>query len=276
MTAVAPQPQAQPQAQRQARSAPSIAVRARDVIVSEWTKLRSVRSTYWTLLIAVVTALGGSVLLATGNAHSKGGKPLDPVASIFIGWLEYPVLAVGILGVLTFTAECGSGQIRTTFAAVPQRLVVLAGKASVAGAVTLAVGELLAFTGFFLTQAILSGRSNAISLGQPGVLRAVLAGGGCLCVVTLLGFGLGAIIRHTAGAVAALPAVIYLPIVFATLPTPWNYWITRFTPVLAAFQLVSPHPSGHYFPPGLSLLVLIAWPAVALAVAGLLINRRDA
>ena len=186
------------------------------------------------------------------------------------------MLAVGILGVLTFTAECSSGQIRTTFTAVPQRLAVLAGKAVVAGAVTLVAGELLAFIAFFATRAILSGHADAVSLSQPGVARAIVGGGCTLCAVTLLGLGLGAIIRHTAGSVAALPAVIYLPLLFAVLPPPWNYRIDRFTPVLAASQVVSPHPSGHYFSPGLSFAVLIAWPAVALIVAGLLINRRDA
>jgi hypothetical protein len=258
-----------------AASTPSRFVRARDVLLSEWTKFASVRSTYWTLLIATVTGLGGSILIAVAGAH--GGKMgFNPVSGIFVAWLEYPVLAVGILGVLTFTAECSSGQIRTTFTAVPQRLAVLGGKAVVAGAVTLVAGELLAFIGFFATQAITSGHADAVSLSQPGVLRSVLGGGCTLCAVTLLGFGLGAIIRHTAGSIAALPAVIYLPLLFAVLPSPWDYRIDRFTMVLAASQVVSPHPSGHYFSPALSFTVLIAWPAAALIVAGLLINRRDA
>ena len=211
------------------------------------------------------------------NANGGGGGTrLNPVSSIFVGWLEYPVLAVGILGVLTFTAECSSGQIRTTFAAVPQRLAVLAGKAVVAGAVTLVAGELLAFIAFFATQAILSGHADAVSLSQPGVARAIAGGGSTLCVATLLGLGLGTIIRHTAGSIAALPAVIYLPLLFAVLPSPWNYRVDRFTPVLAASQVVSTHPSGHYFSPAVSFAVLIAWPAAALIVASLLINRRDA
>jgi ABC-2 type transport system permease protein len=257
--------------------APSLAVRARDVLLSEWTKFWSVRSTYWTLLIAAVTALGGSILVAVANASTHGGgTPLNPVSSIFLSWLVYPEIAVGILGLLSFTAEYSSGQIRTTFAAVPQRLTVLAAKALVAGAVTLVAGELLVFIAFFATQAILSGHANAVSLSQPGVLRALVGGGCILSVATLLGLGLGAIIRHTAGSVAALPAVIYLPMLLAVLPSPWNYRIDRFAPVLAAIQVVSPHPSGHYFSPAVSFVVLIAWPAVALIVAGLLINRRDA
>jgi ABC-2 type transport system permease protein len=256
-------------------AAPAWPARARDVLLSEWTKLRSVRSTYWTLLIAAVTAIGGSAIFAVSEAHGSK-SPFSPVAGVFIGWLEYPVLAVGILGVLVVTAEYSSGQIRTTFAAVPQRLAVLAAKAGVTGAATLLFGELLAFVAFFGTQAILSGRQNAISLSQPGVLRAVLAGGLALGLIALLGVGLGALIRHTAGAVAALPAVLYLPLLVATLPAPWNDRIGRFTMLFAAYQDVTSRPSASLFSPGLSFVVLIAWPAVALAAAGILLVRRDA
>ena len=256
-------------------AAPSLPARVRDVLLFEWTKLRSVRSTYWTLLIAAVTAIGGSALSAVSSAHAAKA-PFNPVAGIFIGWLEYPVLAIGILGVLVVTAEYSSGQIRTTFAVVPQRLAVLAGKAGVTGAVTLVVGELLAFVAFFLTQAILSGHRNAISLSQPGVLRGVLAGGLALCMIALLGVGLGALIRHTAGAVAALPAVLYVPLLLATLPSPWNDRIGRFTMLFAAYQDVTSRPSASLFAPALSFVVLIAWPAAALVAAGILLVRRDA
>lgn len=111
---------------------PSHAERARDVLLSEWTKARSVRSTYWILLVAAVTAVGGSALVATTTARS-GHSPFDPLASVFVAWLEYPVLAVGILGALAFSSEYSTGQIRTTFTAVPQRRAVLAAKATTVG-----------------------------------------------------------------------------------------------------------------------------------------------
>jgi ABC-2 type transport system permease protein len=260
---------------------PSLTARARDVLTSEWTKLRSVRSSYWTLLIAAVTGIGGSAVLAfstaaTAGTAGGGSTPFDPVASIFVGWLEYPVLAVGILGVLAFTAEYSTGQIRTTFAAVPQRLAVLAAKAGVAGLVTLLFGELLAFASFFLSEAILSGHHRGISLSQPGVPGAVLAAGFSLFVIAMVGLGLGAIIRQTAAAVAALPALIYLPLILLSLPSPWNDRIGRFTLLLAAYQLVSLHPQPGLLSPALSMLVLIAWPAAVLLAAALLITRRDA
>jgi ABC-type transport system involved in multi-copper enzyme maturation permease subunit len=253
---------------------PSLAARARDVFLSEWTKVRSVRSTYWVLLIAAVTAVGGSMIIATTERSSH--SPFDPLASVFIAWLEYPVLAVGILGVLAFTSEYSTGQIRTTFAAVPQRRAVLAAKGGALGLLTLCFSELLAFVSFLLSQAIVSSYHGGLSLTHPRVAGAVLAAGFSLFAIAMVGLGLGAIFRHTAGAVAALPAVIYLPLVLLSLPAPWADRIGRFTLLIAASQVVSLHPKTSLLSPGLSILVLLAWPMTTLLIAALLITRRDA
>lgn len=248
--------------------------RARDVLHLEWTKLISVRSTYWALLVAAVLSLAGSALFALFALSTRHGAHLpDPVALSFVGWVEYPVLAVGILGVLTFTSECTTGQIRTTFTAVPRRPAVLAAKAALLGSLILVFGELLAVASFALTQAILSRQGQGISLSHPGV---VFAAGFVLGVVALIGVTLGAAIRHTAGAIAALPAVFYLPLVLLSLPSPWNHWIGRFTLPVAAYQVVALHPATNLLAPALSMLVLIAWPAIALAAAAALITRRAA
>jgi hypothetical protein len=258
-------------------TAPAPAAQARDVLTSEWTKLRSIRSTYWTLLIAAVTAIGLSALVAVAFvAQPTTGRqpPIDPLLPGFLS-LEYAVLAIGILGVLGFSTEHATGLIRTTFAAVPRRRAVLAAKAAVTGTVTLITGELLAFVSFFLVQAILAGHHHGISLAHPGVPGAVLADGVLLCVCALTGLALGAIIRHTAGAVAALVGLIYVPAILALLPAPWNDRIGRFTLVYAAQQVVALHPRPGMLAPALSMLVLIAWPAAALLVAAVVITRRD-
>jgi hypothetical protein len=251
---------------------PSLPVRALDVLTSEWIKICSVRSTLWALLIAGVTALGGSAIVAGAGAGGSE-QPIDRLASIYLAWLEYPVLAIGILGVLSFSSEFGTGQIRTTFVAVPQRGAVLAAKAAVTGSVALVLGELLSFAAFLLSEAILSRHHTGLSLGDTRVLGAVVAAGITICAIALLGVALGAIIRHTAGAVAALPAVVYLPLVVSTLPAPWNDSIGKFTMLTAAFQTVALHPRPTLLSPILSLLVVLAWPAIALVIAGLLINR---
>jgi len=253
-----------------------LAVRARDVLASEWTKLFSVRSTYWTLLVAVVTPLGTSVLVAEAFARpAAGGASPDPLLPGFIS-LEYAVLAVGVLGVLTFTSEYSSGLIRTTFAAVPRRRAVLAAKAAVIGALTLVTGELVAFASFGLAQAVLSGHHLGVSLSRPGVPGAVLADGLILFVVALMGLGLGAIVRHTAGGIAALVGLLVVPSILLVLPAPWGGWLGRFTVLEAARQLTALHPATNLFAPAWSLLVLLAWPAAVLLAAAAAITRRDA
>ena len=131
------------------------------------------------------------------------------------------MLVVGVLGVLAFSTEYDTGLIRTTFAAVPRRRAVLAAKAAVTGTVTLIAGQLVAFTSFFLVQAVLSGHHLGVSLSRPGVPGAVLADGILLFVVAMMGLGLGAIIRHTAGGIAAVAGLIFLPAIGGQLPSPW-------------------------------------------------------
>lgn len=259
-----------------AERTPPLITRTADVIASEWTKVRSVRSTFWLLAVAAVTALGGSVIVAVSERSSNKPPIADPVASVFIAWLEYPVLAVGILGVLSLTSEYATGQIRTTFAAVPQRLALLSAKAGVIGITTLIFGELLAFAAFLLSQAVLAGHHDATSLPHPGVPGELLAAGFCVCAIAILGLALGAIIRHTAGAIAALPALLYLPLLVLTLPAPWNDRIGRFTLLMAADQLVSEHAHPGLLTRPLSLAIVVAWPTIALLAAAVLIRRRDA
>jgi hypothetical protein len=255
---------------------PPPAAWARDVLASEWTKFRSARATYWTLLAAVLTPIALAVLVAaTLTNQPKGSPAIDPLLPGFIS-LQYAVLAVGVLGVLAFSTEYSTGLIRTTFAAVPRRRAVLAATAAVTGTVTLLAGELVAVTSFFLVQAVLSGHHLGVSLSHPGVPGAVLADGLLLCVVAMMGLGLGAIIRHTAGGIAALAGLIFLPAISGMLPAPWGGRVSRFTLLEAARQATALHPVANLFSPALSMLVLLAWPAATLAVAALMITRRDA
>ena len=140
---------------------------------------------------------------------------------------------------------------------------MLAAKAVVLAVVTLAAGEVVAFTSFGLVQAVLAGHREGVSLGHRGVPGAVLSAGLLLCVCALLGLALGVVIRHTAGGIAATIAVIALPGIAALLPSPWNGRIGRFTLLEAAQQVSALHPAADLFSPGWSLLVLLAWPAAA-------------
>lgn len=260
------------------RAASSRLVRARDVLAFEWTKLRSIPSYRWTLIIAAVVTVGLTAVLANALASGPTANrgPIDPLVDSFLAYAEYTVLPVTILSVLAFTAEYSSGLIRTTFTAVPRRWAVLAAKATVTGTVALVAGEIIAAACFFLSQALQSGHHRGLSLSDPGVLGGVLVAGFFLAACALVGVGVGAIVRHTAGGIAASLALIYLlAFLCLALPSPWRARLGRFTMPFAAYQAIALHPSHSLFSPGLSVLVLIAWPAAALVTAALVIAHRD-
>lgn len=276
----APQLQAASTAADKAETVPSPLVRARDVVASEWIKLRSLRSNRWTLGVAIVVTLVLTAVVAESFAAAPaGGKQaavMDRIATSFLAYAEYLVLPVTVLSVLVFTSEYASGLIRTTLTAVPSRRTVLAAKAAVTGVAALVTGEVVAFACFFLTQAILTGRRGGLSLAHPGAARAVLAAGFVLAACALVGVGAGAVIRHTAGAIAAAVTLVYLLAVLClALPAPWNVRLGRFTLPFAAYAEVSAHPPAGLFSPWLSLLVLIAWPTAILVAAAVVLTRRD-
>ena len=251
-----------------------------NVIISEWTKLRATRSNVWTLVIAAIATIGVTAIVAHALGAARvappAGGPFTPLTASFLGYAEYAVLPVSILGVLAFTTEYSTGLIRTTFTCVPRRRVVLAAKAAVTGTAALVAGEVLAFITFFLTQAMLAADHRGVSLSHPGAVRAVLAAGLLLAVAALTGLGLGAIIRHPAGAIAATVGVIYLITALClVLPAPWNTRIGRFTLPMAAFQVITGQPRADLLAPWLSLLVVLAWPAAILLAAAVLITRLD-
>jgi ABC-2 type transport system permease protein len=255
---------------------PSLAQRARDLLACEWTKLWSVRSTYWALLVAGLAPVAVGALLSVAFAAGRGQNPAatDPMLPGFVS-LEYAVLAVGTLGVLAITTEYSSGLASTTFAAAPRRWAVLAAKTTVTGLAALVTGEVAAFVSFFIVQSILARKHLGVSLAHPGAAGAVAAEGALLLVCALLGLGIGAMIRHTAGALATLVGLVYLPAILVVLPSPWNDRIDRFTLFFAAHQIVTLHPQPGLLSPGWSLVVVLAWPAAALAGAAVLITRRD-
>lgn len=252
------------------------------VLRSEWTKLRSVRSTYWSLLAAAAAAIGVAALICSFyvaryshlSAHERADfNPTD----FSLNGLFLAQLAIGVLGVLVITSEYATGMIRSTFAAVPQRGMVLAAKAAVFGATAFVVGTVGCFIAYFLGQAILSGKSLESSIGDPGVLRAVIGGGLYLTVLGLLALGLGAIIRHSAGAIAALfGVVLVLPALMNVLPTSWQHAADRYLPSNAGRQIFTLHRDHFMLSPWTGLGVFCIYAVVALAVAGMLVNRRDA
>lgn len=180
---------------------------------AEWIKLRTIRSTYLILGIAILMGLGigitGLASVANHPMSAADRASFDPVSASFSGF-EFGELAFGALGVLAITTEYGSGLIRATFLAMPRRRQVFAAKTLVLAGLALAVCEACAFGAAGIGQAILSGHHLAAPMTAPGTLRAVSTAGLYMAAVTMVGFGIGAIVRHTGGALAATVGVVFL------------------------------------------------------------------
>jgi ABC-2 type transport system permease protein len=253
-----------------------------DVLRSEWTKLRSVRSTFWALTVTVVLGVGlGAVIsgaAAHGYANSSASAKLswDP-AGVSLDGVAVATLAIAVLGVLFMSSEYSSGMIRTSLIAVPKRGRVLAAKALVFAGVTFVVGEVTSFTAFFLGQALISGHAPQAVLGDPGVARAVVGAGLYLTALAVLSVAAGALLRHPAAGIGGLVAVLFvLPGVAQALPDSWRNPVTEFWPTQAGGQLTSVHVSAHSLQPWPGFGVMCLFVAIVYAIAWTLLDRRDA
>ena len=239
----------------------------------EWIKLRSLRSTWWVLALTVAGAVGIAVAVGVNTEDAAADLTNNALAGISLG-----LLLVGVLGVLAMTGEHSSGMIRATLAAVPNRPLVLAAKAAVFGTLALAAGEAAAFVAFFAGGAALPRGVPAPTLGQPGVLRAVVLGGAGYCLIGLIGVGLGAVIRHTPAAIAVLVGGVY---VLAQLVAGFATWIMAWLPIaIVANSLSVVRPVGdgqvRFLSPWAGLGVLCLYAAAALGAGAFLLARRDA
>jgi ABC-2 type transport system permease protein len=253
-----------------------------DVLGSEWVKLRSLRSTFWALGVTVVlgVALGAviSAVAAHSYARSSAAARLswDPTGYSQSG-MAIAQVAIAVLGVLVISSEYSSGMIRTSLIAVPKRGRVLAAKSLVFAAVTFAVGEVTCFAAFFAGQALISGHAPHAALGDPGVARAVAAGGLYLAALAVLSVAAGTFLRHPAAAIAAMIAVLFvLPGIAQALPGSWRNPVTEFWPTQAGSQLTNVHHAAHTLQPWPGFAVMCLFAAIVYAIAWTLLDRRDA
>ncbi len=265
-----------------ARSRPDGHYALSDLVRSEWTKLRTVRSTMWTLAVTVVVGLGVSALAtAVTRAHWATMTPVDratfdPIFASLAGSL-FGQLAIGVLGVLVMSAEYGTGTIRATFAAAPRRPLVLLAKVIVFGTIALAVGEVTSFASFLLGQALLTPPATHATLSSPGALRAVAGTGLFLCVIGLFALAVATLVRHTAGGISAFVGILLvLPVIVGALPQSTANDIQRFLPLTIGHELARARPDPNAFSPWTGLLVLVAYTVALLAAGSALLVRRDA
>lgn len=261
-----------------ARHAPAGHYRFRHAARMEWVKLRSLRSTWLTLTITVAGAVAIGVTVGVNTRNFRGDLTNNALAGVVPG-----LLLAGVLGVLTMTGEYTSGMIRATLAAVPRRPRLLAAKAAVFAAVMLATGEAATFISFFAGGLALQHGITPPTLGQPGVLRAVVLSGTSFCLVGLLGLGLGAIIRNTAVAVTVLVGGVYVAAQFAALIARTAFGYMPILIVANSLSTTKPETCGsgssicpHFLSPWAGLAVLCLYAAVALAAGGWVFARRDA
>ncbi len=248
----------------------------RQAVASEVCKLASLRSTKWIFAITAVGSMLVTFLATNGAAHHphQWFRGFDTVNQSMAG-LSVGSLALGVLGVLTISGEYGSGTMRSSLAAVPRRETLFAAKATVVGGLTLVAGEILSFAAFFLGRAVFSSAGAPTpSLGQPGVLRAVVLTGAFLSLFALLGLGLGLIIRHTAGAVATFAGVTLLaPILLHALAGDPS----RYSPaIIFASSVSAVIPQYHQLSAPIGFVLMVLYCVGALTIGAVLLAKRDA
>jgi len=249
---------------------------------SESTKLFSVRSTGWTLLALVAATIGFGILACWGTNHgwpqmsAVDRAKFDPVATSMSG-LAFGQLAIAVLGVMVISAEYSTGGIKVTFTTVPNRMRVLTAKVLVFTSVALVIGLATAFGAFYSGQVWFSKRGIGAALGQDDVLRAVIGGGLYIAASGLFGMAMGALLRHTAGAVtSAVAALFVLPIVAHALPGSWGDAVIRYFTSNAGQQISYINQSGNYLTPWVGFGVYCLWWAIPLAFGAWLMQQRDA
>lgn len=259
-----------------------------DAMVSEWLKLRSLRSNLHLLafsVLAVLLCAGVAFMVSRGFDNQTGDKRLV-FTSIGAGLgtgLPVAYFVMAALGALSITSEHATGLIRTSLVAVPRRQLFLFAKIPALAAVTLVVGEALVFTMHLAAQAVLGDRAGqvlldgqtlGVSLTDPGVVPGLVVAGAVMPLVAMVGLGLGAVIRSTAGSLVALIMILFvLPVVAQTLPSPWRSWIGSFMVDNLPDQIIAGDGPG-ILTPLAALALLLVYPVVALTAGAVAIAVR--
>lgn len=233
-----------------------------------------------TLITIGVAVIAGITVTHQWSTFSLEEKVTFDPTGLSLRGLLFSELVIGVLGVLVISAEYGTLTIRATLSAVPHRPLVLAAKAIVFATLAVIVGEALSFGAFFLCQALLSSPAPHATLSQPGVLRAVVGGGLLVPVFGLFALGIGAIVRHTAGAITAyVGAFLVLPLIIQALPSSLSRPVDKFMPFIIINAMTSTGRSfdiGPSFAPWTGFALMCGYAAAALLIGGWLMVRRDA
>jgi ABC-2 type transport system permease protein len=263
------------------RAAPALPVRATTIsriLKGEWTKLRTLPSTWRTAAFAMVFSIGLGAVLVISQADQWASmtpaqrQTFDATSCSLFGVMIAAVL-LGALAVRSVTAEYASGMIRSTFAAMPARRLVLAGKAAIVAAFVFPVALASNFVAFEIGQRIFAAKHLQVTLGHPGVLGAIFFGAVAVSLIAVIGVGLGGVIRHTAGATTAMAVVIVGGVTLGQL-LPAS--LRGYLPGTAIQAAVTVHRSPGILAPGTAIVVLAVYGAITLAVASMRAAYGDA
>ncbi|MFJ2575776.1 ABC transporter permease subunit [Kitasatospora aureofaciens] len=249
------------------------------ILRSEWTKIRSVRSTIWTLALTFVVTVGLGALLSllTNNNFTEFRRnvqtPFDATSTAFAG-IRLGELAIIVFGVLAIGNEYSSGLVRVTLAAVPQRGTLLTGKAVVLGALALVVSVVTAFITFFTGQALLG--SHSTTLGEPHVLRAVFGAALYLTMLCLFSAGVTAMLRNQTLALGVLvPFFFLLSPILSVVPKVKT--LAHYFPDYAGSRMLLVfEEQGQPYGPWAGFAICLAWTLAALVGGALVLKSRDA
>lgn len=251
-------------------------------VVSEWIKIRTLRSTWWTLFALVVIVAGLGTLFSAVHAHQYTHGNIDfellhDPTQVSLRGIYLGQLAIGVLGVLVVTGEYATGMIRASLTALPHRWPVLVAKAAVLGVLAFVVAEAASFAAFLFGQAALSSTHIQASLSTPGALRACIGMGVYLTLIGLLGVGLGFLLRSTAGGIATLVGVVLiLPLLAQALPSPYSTDVTKYLPLSAGSQIIATNLDHNSLSPWTGVGVTALYVAAALAAGLYVLKRKDA
>ncbi|MBT1583165.1 ABC transporter permease [Curtobacterium flaccumfaciens] len=216
------------------------------LVRSEWIKLRSIRSTFWCYAILVVVTIGMAALVGANTNSGGQDLPTDIANGTFVNANTVGVLlsslVVGVLGVLIITGEYGTGQVRSTFTADPRRTGVILAKATVLAVTTFVVSAVATWIGVLISLPLLAGNGVEPEIGDPSVFMPILGSSVFLTLLALLAYGIGLLVRSSAGGIAiTLGILLVLPVVLGLMAglmnVEWPTNIAAFLPDMAGGQL---------------------------------------
>ncbi len=248
-------------------------------VKAEWTKLRTLSSTWRTAVMATAISIAlGSILCVSQaqqwtNMTAQQRLTFDPTSCSLFGVVFVGAVMLAALGVRSVTAEYSTGMIRSTFTVTPTRRQVLAAKTGVTAAFVFPVALLADIVSFQVGQRFFTGKHLQVSLGHPGVLQAVVFGAVAVSLIAVIGVGLGGLIRHTAGATTALVLVIVGGVTLGQL---LPAGLRQYVPGTALQAAVTVNHSAGLLKPEAAVAVLAIYAAITLAAASTRMVHRDA